>query len=785
MALNEAYISQASEYIRSAFETYIPGIVITPGSALEDIVINGSKYLLAMVLQEVDRIKQSWNISNYGELSSSDMDRLGENLLVSRDQGDKGYGLVNFYYKEPQSVYIFSGLIVTSESTTTQVETLSSLSYEPRDFLYVDGEYYIQVPVATIDYGTAEIDAGVLTTILNRTGQWLRVNNTSPITAGLPVETNSSYYGSIKTGISNRTLETQNGQQALISELFPGIVADSLSIGNGDDEMERDTLYLDGDNYNLDKLGTSTGIHIGTKVDTYIRFDNLSYVKKVISGKREELFNRGFSISTTVNWIETKVTFLVDPLKQSGWLWLEPGTSSEEKVRYIEVLQTELPDGTMIRNYRLSDDNNVLYSHSTGGLVISINNVTITIKSDGDITLVPVLYISSIQQLDPVTLAPSGIYVEPSSANEPGWSIIDIDSYDHMSSKEDKLLVIADKREQVNLSSLTADDCKVSLVGTETILSAATGTDFTGRQGQTILVYTTNGEEERTILRVISTIGIVVSGDAIVDPTVDVFIESLRGEASAYPLEITYYSHSELSTAQSYMDNSEGRNLCADYLARAFFPQFIDLDITFKGTADLSDIRTALSSFMSGSVYQQNEFYDSTTRTMSITYDQIVSSVINSPGVEYIESPIEIKIEQVNPNGSKTYKWINPSSKNKKELAVKNAISPNDKYIALRIPDESEFFPNSNGRIRLGGYTDDIEYIEYSSYIIDGDSTSAWYVFIISDTSTISYTHLEDQAATVMHENLLEDNIIADNIITSDRIYRPYLRTIILNKVEV
>jgi len=781
MALDQAYLSQAAEYIRSAFETYIPGIVISPGSALEDIIINGSKYLLAIVLQEVDRVQQSWNLADYQALSLGDMDRLGENLLVSRDPGDKGYGLVNFYYREPVDVYIFSGIIITNESNTIQVETSSSLSYSPVDFLYEAGEYFIQVPVSTIEYGLAEVPANTLTVVNNRSGQWTRVNNPSYITAGLPIETNGSYYSSIKTAISNRTLETSNGQQALIRELFSGIVSDSLSIGNGDPEMERDTLYISEEGeYNLDKIGTNTGLHVGTKVDTYIRFDNLSYIKKVVAGKREEKLQT-ISTKPGLSYIRTSRDVFIENIKQTGWVWFEPGTAREERVRYISVSQALGLDNRAYTNYHVSDDA-ILHQHNSESQVIVIDNDIITVNpTDGDISLVPILYISAIQKLDPVTLSPIGEFVDPVTSTSPGWYFDTVDSYIHMSAREIKNIIIDDKHHLPYFKELSVSDCETSFVDNEVILTAGFAY-FSNRQGQSILIYDGNDEKERVVLRVMSPEQIVVSGEQLDSATVDILIESTEGDAGAYPLEITYYTHAELLEAQTYMDESDGRNLCADYLSRAFFPQFLGFSIRFKGTAVLSDVRSALSTFIAGSAY--GEFYDETTRTVAITYDQLVARIIAIPGVDYIESPVEIQIDQIEPDGSHTYKWINPSKNNMRNVAVNEGITPGDRYIKLRSVDEDIFIPNDKGRIRLGGYTDNVEYVDYMHYVIDGDETESWFIFILKDSSSITHFHPENQPAIVMHENLFENNIIADNIITSDRTYRPYLRSILIDKLE-
>jgi hypothetical protein len=144
-----------------------------------------------------------------------------------------------------------------------------------------DGDfYYVDVLVEAETVGTnGNVAAGAIVDFPGGPTTLARVENPSTFAGGADRETNEELVERAKEAITVRDLVSKPAIKTVLTQEFD-FIRDMRVIGYGDPEMERD--FLVGDNLELglfppiDVLGGSPGLHIGGKVDIYIRSVNLT-----------------------------------------------------------------------------------------------------------------------------------------------------------------------------------------------------------------------------------------------------------------------------------------------------------------------------------------------------------------------------------------------------------------------------------------------------------------------------------------------------------------------------
>ncbi len=327
------------DYIIKLIQENYPSVPVGSNSLINDLLINPHIEILKPFIQLANTIDSKQLFSNYDYISEEEIDAIGSgNYFIDRDSGTKASGYVYLEFQNiPTStgIYIAAGTSV-GKNTTYKYTVTSNTTVTSADLaLYYNSTrlvYSVPVLVEADAVGTAynaeigEINA-LYSTLQYSTGV---VSNLVAFTNGRDDETNEEYYDRIKNVYLSRNLGTAPGYESSILENFED-VDDLVVIGYGDALMQRDVIStLDGD------------IHIGGKVDVYIKGSNLStYTKNFLLYSTRYYFKNTPIVESSVT--ATNLSTNLPASVTVGYINLaEKGTALEES--YIDVTGATIGD---------------------------------------------------------------------------------------------------------------------------------------------------------------------------------------------------------------------------------------------------------------------------------------------------------------------------------------------------------------------------------------------------------------------------------------------------------
>lgn len=263
-----------------------PEVMVEPGTANYDILINPLATILQPLYDEIQTIKSWQSLTNYDNMPEEELDALVANYFVTRNEGSKAIGTVRVLFESPVAVTF---------SKFTRFYTRSNLGFVPRAVTTVSADtmsfsqqgsyYYVDLSVEAESEGTEyNILSNQIIGADSTPTNFVQVSNSTAFSGGEDRETNYQLYRRAQDAISVRNLGTKRGIRFLLLEQFPSI-SDIEVVGFGDAEMERDlvpygytttittTQLVSGDQVVTVGSTTATGanyIHAGGKADIYI-----------------------------------------------------------------------------------------------------------------------------------------------------------------------------------------------------------------------------------------------------------------------------------------------------------------------------------------------------------------------------------------------------------------------------------------------------------------------------------------------------------------------------------
>jgi len=173
------------------------------------------------------------------------VDGLASNVLVERNPGATGSDVMRIRFFEPQNFSYAKGVLVFrgpggQRYTNSEgvVVTLAEVS------LNQDGSlYFVDLPIIALEEGSAfNVPAGGITTMEAEPAGVANVTNRFGVSAGADRETNTELIDRMKVAVTVRALVTGRGIVVTLTENFTTI-EEIFPIGFGDPEMMRDIVY--------------------------------------------------------------------------------------------------------------------------------------------------------------------------------------------------------------------------------------------------------------------------------------------------------------------------------------------------------------------------------------------------------------------------------------------------------------------------------------------------------------------------------------------------------------
>jgi len=297
-------------------ETEIEDIDVSQFSGIRELLVRGAVVILDPVRREIRSVKLSQSLNNYEQLTRDEVNVLLGNLFLSLREGDKSTGTVRVYFLSPQSVVVtplqqFS----TGSGLNFFPTTVQSISQTAMSFNYDGSLYYFDVTVESEESGEAyNVDIGDINGVTGISGA-VRVSNLVAFDDSVAEETKEEGIVRAQESITVRNLSVERGISVVLSEEF-SFINTVQAVGAGDEEMQRDVIVgpvaisdVPGGfaSVDLPSLGSGQEVHIGGKTDVYVYQKSL--VEKTLDfenlADRGVLVYRGAHGYTTAVGIDT------------------------------------------------------------------------------------------------------------------------------------------------------------------------------------------------------------------------------------------------------------------------------------------------------------------------------------------------------------------------------------------------------------------------------------------------------------------------------------------------
>lgn len=266
-------------FLVERLQTEIPELDVSPLSAMRDLVVRSAVVMLAPLRREINTIRTSQSLINYNIMTRDELNALLANYFTQLVEGSLSVGTVRLYFPSPRSVSVtplvqFStGAGLNFFPSSSQSLTSVQMSFNQEGSLYFM-DIQLEAEAAGEQYN---VDVGEINSAPTISGI-TKVTNLARFTSGVNQETKADGVARALTSITVRNLITDRGVKFVIPTAFPAV--DTLQvIGYGDAEMQRDVVK--GPVSISDIPGGLTGkddpdlllgeqVHIGGKTDIYI-----------------------------------------------------------------------------------------------------------------------------------------------------------------------------------------------------------------------------------------------------------------------------------------------------------------------------------------------------------------------------------------------------------------------------------------------------------------------------------------------------------------------------------
>jgi hypothetical protein len=173
------------------------------------------------------------------------VDGLAANAFVDRNPGAIGSDVMRIRFFEPQAFDAAQGVLIFRGSTSQRYTNSESFSVTSAEMsLNQEGTlFFADVPIVALEEGDSfNVDAGAVTLMEAEPAGVANVTNRFGIQDGRDRETNTELIDRIRVAVTVRALVTGRGIVVTLTENFTSI-EEIVPVGFGDPEMMRDIVY--------------------------------------------------------------------------------------------------------------------------------------------------------------------------------------------------------------------------------------------------------------------------------------------------------------------------------------------------------------------------------------------------------------------------------------------------------------------------------------------------------------------------------------------------------------
>lgn len=543
-------IVEAELLAKQILEANFPDLDLREGTAVRDLVLRPSAFLLSLCKKGFDFYFAQNTLSNIDDTSSAEtVDNILGNLFLTRNLGVKAIINVRLYFAREKSV-----TITTNTSFSTDGSLLffpiNSTTY-PSTALQYDSyvnEYYVDISLVAEQTGTEyNIGSGSLLYFSNFDPFFLHGEINYLEQASIAPETNLEFINRASTSISTRNLINRPSIDAKIKQDL-NYVGRIVSVGAGDPEIFRDQVAVKG-SVGLVKTGSAMVLS-DSNTKLLISLTDHDYVVGQIlniqeSGVGSGLLNiKGVTVSDVVSPSQFKVLL---PITVAPGTFSAPLISPVEEESFIHqggCVDVFCGEETSVKLSQYTLDSNGAFT-----VVGPVYNIARSAISEGDnVDTVPLLTAFNItfpghtSRGDIALTQILGIV----TLNIPNHALV-----------IGRLLKITGWPTSVSTLYLPVTE----VVDQDTVILGEDLPTYTVGSGLTPVVQFVYPKEDTGFSERQLSVVSFGSGQA-------------GGIAT---MELSYFQN--LDSVQNYLDSSENRVLCADLLARGFDICVLDINL--------------------------------------------------------------------------------------------------------------------------------------------------------------------------------------------------------------
>lgn len=301
VTINAQDVASAANFLEQFLTDAVPEGDFGSGTALRDLTIGALAAVFAFLRADATQVRQLQSLVTVTEATGGDEEALRDavvailsNFFVTPKGGNKSRGIGIGHCSEQTDLFIATSHRFTRSTGLVFVVDSSETYFIPKADLIpiVDAdnsilEYQFRIPLVAVKTGTDyDIDPGVFSSFDRFNAFVTRIENTEKFTGGKGVETVSEILERAPTAISVRNLINARSIEAVLTDTFDQIKT-ILTVGMGDDEMQRDRLT---------GIAQSLALHVGGCADIYL---DLDLVETSATGTVGGTFNRPDGVINT------------------------------------------------------------------------------------------------------------------------------------------------------------------------------------------------------------------------------------------------------------------------------------------------------------------------------------------------------------------------------------------------------------------------------------------------------------------------------------------------------
>ena len=176
-----------ADVVKKILQEHDPNLDMSGGTAAQDILVNAPEYVLNYIFSAMKKLEDERDTSDVTLLELAKLDRVGNQLFVSRGEGIKSTGVVRMYFIVPTTKTCPAGTIFETSRGLKFVSKRSTTITDSQMALNIEGKYYyMDIPsIEAVEAGAQySISSFAVVRMVGQPADVVKVTNPNEFTTG-------------------------------------------------------------------------------------------------------------------------------------------------------------------------------------------------------------------------------------------------------------------------------------------------------------------------------------------------------------------------------------------------------------------------------------------------------------------------------------------------------------------------------------------------------------------------------------------------------------------------